>query len=95
LKFGPFIAIQNHEGSGFSAQVAPICTAGESSPQITQRAGQWQGSLPAVSAWRSYRTRFGTCKLPTGRRQGSISSDLAMVYRKSERAPAIVRLSIS
>jgi hypothetical protein len=40
LKFGPFIAFQNHEGSGFSAQVAPIRTAGGSSPQITQRAGQ-------------------------------------------------------
>nr|WP_249158002.1 LysR substrate-binding domain-containing protein [Bradyrhizobium jicamae] len=97
LKSEPFVAVQIQEGSGFNAQVAQICAAGGLSPQITQRAGQFTALAGLVAGG------LGVAFVPDSLRKLRIDevvyrplakvnqhSDLAMVYRKSERAPAVV-----
>jgi DNA-binding transcriptional LysR family regulator len=97
LKSEPFVAVQIQEGSGFNAQVAQICSAGGLLPQVTQRAGQFTALAGLVAGG------LGVAFVPDSLRRLQISdvvyrplakvrqqSDLAMVYRKSERAPAVV-----
>jgi len=97
LKSEPFVAVQIQEGSGFNAQVAQICAAGGLSPQIAQRAGQFTALAGLVAGG------LGVAFVPDSLRKLRIDdvvyrplakinqqSDLAMVYRKSERAPAVV-----
>jgi DNA-binding transcriptional LysR family regulator len=97
LKSEPFVAVQIQEGSGFNAQVAQICAAGGLSPQITQRAGQFTALAGLVAGG------LGVAFVPDSLRHLQIAdvayrplaninqqSDLAMVYRKSERAPAVI-----
>ncbi|MDA9433721.1 LysR substrate-binding domain-containing protein [Bradyrhizobium sp. CCBAU 51627] len=97
LKSEPFVAVQIQEGSGFNAQVAQICAAGGLSPQITQRAGQFTALAGLVAGG------LGVAFVPDSLRKLRIDdvvyrplakvnqqSDLAMVYRKAERAPAVV-----
>jgi DNA-binding transcriptional LysR family regulator len=97
LKSEPFVAVQIQEGSGFNAQVAQICAAGGLSPQIAQRAGQFTALAGLVAGG------LGVAFVPDSLRNLRIDdvvyrplarvsqqSDLAMVYRKSERAPAVV-----
>jgi DNA-binding transcriptional LysR family regulator len=96
LKSEPFVAVQIQEGSGFNAQVAQICAKGGLSPQITQRAGQFTALAGLVAGG------LGVAFVPDSLRHLQIAdvvyrplakinqhSDLAMVYRKSERAPAV------
>jgi DNA-binding transcriptional LysR family regulator len=97
LQSEPFVAVQIQEGSGFNAQVAQICAAGGLLPQITQRAGQFTALAGLVAGG------LGVAFVPDSLRKLRIDdvvyrplakinqqSDLAMVYRKSERAPAVV-----
>jgi len=97
LKSETFVAVQIQEGSGFNAQVAQICAAGGVSPQITQRAGQFTALAGLVAGG------LGVAFVPDSLRHLQIAdvayrplaginqlSDLAMVYRKSERAPAVI-----
>ena len=97
LKSEPFVAVQIQEGSGFNAQVAQICVKGGLSPQITQRAGQFTALAGLVAGG------LGVAFVPDSLRHLQIAdvvyrplaninqySDLAMVYRKSERAPAVI-----
>jgi DNA-binding transcriptional LysR family regulator len=97
LKSESFVAVQIQEGSGFNAQVAQICAAGGLSPQITQRAGQFTALAGLVAGG------LGLAFVPDSLRHLQIAdvvyrplskidqrSELAMVYRKSERAPAVV-----
>ena len=97
LKSEPFVAVQIQEGSGFNAQVAQICAKGGLSPQITQRAGQFTALAGLVAGG------LGVAFVPDSLRHLQIAdvvyrplakinqhSDLAMVYRKSERAPAVI-----
>jgi DNA-binding transcriptional LysR family regulator len=96
LKSEPFVAVQIQEGSGFNAQVAQICAKGGLLPQITQRAGQFTALAGLVAGG------LGVAFVPDSLRHLQIAdvvyrplakinqhSDLAMVYRKSERAPAV------
>ena len=97
LKSETFVAVQIQEGSGFNAQVAQICATGGLSPQITQRAGQFTALAGLVAGG------LGVAFVPDSLRHLQIAdvayrplaginqhSDLAMVYRKSERAPAVI-----
>src|SRR6266536_2604517 len=97
LKSQPFVAVQIQEGSGFNAQVAKICAAGGLSPQITQRAGQFTALAVLVAGG------LGVAFVHDSLRHLQIAdvvyrplakinqhSDLAMVYRKLERAPAVI-----
>jgi DNA-binding transcriptional LysR family regulator len=97
LKSEPFVAVQIQEGSGFNAQVAQICATGGLTPQITQRAGQFTALAGLVAGG------LGVAFVPDSLRHLQIAdvtyrplakinqqSYLAMVYRKSERAPAVV-----
>jgi DNA-binding transcriptional LysR family regulator len=97
LKSEPFVAVQIQEGSGFNAQVAKLCSAGGLLPQVTQRAGQFTALAGLVAGG------LGIAFVPDSLRNLRIAdvvyrplakinqqSDLAMVYRKSERAPAVV-----
>jgi DNA-binding transcriptional LysR family regulator len=97
LKSEKFVAVQIQEGSGFNAQVAQICAAGGLSPQITQRAGQFTALAGLVAGG------LGVAFVPDSLRHLQIAdvayrplakinqlSDLAMIYRKSERAPAVI-----
>lgn len=97
LKSEPFVAVQIQEGSGFNAQVAQICAAGGLTPRITQFAGQFTALAGLVAGG------LGVAFVPDSLRHLQIpdvvyrplakidqQSDLAMAYRKSERAPAVV-----
>ena len=85
------------ECHGFNAQVAQLCAAGGLAPQITQRAGQFTALAGLVAGG------LGVAFVPDPLRHLQIAdvvyrplakinqlSDLAMVYRKSERAPAVI-----
>ncbi|MDF2119061.1 LysR family substrate-binding domain-containing protein [Roseiarcaceae bacterium H3SJ34-1] len=97
LEAEPFVAVQIQEGSGFNAQVARICADGGLSLQITQRAGQFTALAGLVAGG------LGVAFVPDSLRHLQIAdvvyrplakinqqSELAMAYRKSERAPAVV-----
>ncbi|MDB5608456.1 MAG: hypothetical protein JWP25_5356 [Bradyrhizobium sp.] len=97
LKDEPFVAMQIQEGVGFNAQVAEICATGGLSPQVTQRAGQFVALAGMVAGG------LGIAFVPGSLRHLQIpdvvyrplseiteQSDLAVIFRKSERAPAVV-----
>ncbi len=92
-----FVAVQIQEGVGFNAQVAEMCATAGLSPQITQRAGQFVALAGMVAGG------LGVAFVPDSLRHLQIpdvayrplagstqQSDLAIVYRKSEWAPAVV-----
>ena len=97
LKREQFVAVQIQEGVGFNAQVAILCAKAGLSPQITQRAGQFTALAGMVAGG------LGLAFVPSSVRNLKIpdvvyrplanisqESNLAMVYRKSERAAAIL-----
>jgi DNA-binding transcriptional LysR family regulator len=97
LKDEPFVAVQIQEGVGFNAQVAELCALGGLSPKVTQRAGQFVTLAGMVAGG------LGVAFVPNSLRHLQIpdvvyrplaeitqQSDLAVVFRKSERAPAVV-----
>jgi DNA-binding transcriptional LysR family regulator len=97
LKTEPFVAVQIQEGSGFNAQVAEMCATSGLTPNITQHAGQFTALAGLVAGG------LGIAFVPDSLRHLQIAdvayrplakikqqSDLAMVYRKSERAPAVL-----
>jgi DNA-binding transcriptional LysR family regulator len=97
LKDEPFVAVQIQEGVGFNAQVAELCAMGGLSPKITQRAGQFVTLVGMVAGG------LGVAFVPDSLRHLQIpdvvyrplaeiaqQSDLAVIFRKSERAPAVV-----
>lgn len=99
LKSEQFVAVQIQEGIGFNAQVAILCAKAGLSPQITHRAGQFTALAGMVAGG------LGLAFVPSSVRNLKIpdvvyrplanisqESNLAMVYRKSERAPAILAL---
>ena len=99
LKEEPFVAMQIHEGVGFNAQVAEICATGGLSPRVAQRAGQFVALAGMVAGG------LGIAFVPDSLRHLQIpdvvyrplaeieeQSSLAVVFRKSERAPAVVAL---
>jgi DNA-binding transcriptional LysR family regulator len=97
LKREQFVAVQIQEGVGFNAQVAELCTVAGLIPHITQRAGQFTALAGMVAGG------LGLAFVPSSVKNLKIpdvvyrplansnqQSDLAMVYRKSERAPAVL-----
>lgn len=97
LKKEPFVAVQIQEGVGFNAQVAEICAMGGLTPNVTQRAGQFVALVGMVAGG------LGVAFVPGSLRHLQIpdveyrplaniaqQSDLAVVFRKSDRAPAVV-----
>lgn len=97
LRDEPFVAVQIQEGVGFNAQVAELCASGGLSPKVTQRAGQFVTLAGMVAGG------LGVAFVPNSLRHLQIpgvvyrpladisqQSDLAVVFRKSERAPAVV-----
>jgi DNA-binding transcriptional LysR family regulator len=95
----PFIATEFQEGVGFHAQVAAICRAGRVTPRITQRGRQFAAIASLVSAG------LGVAFVPDSLRNLRFPNvvyrpladvkgvtDLALVFRKSEQAPAVVSL---
>jgi DNA-binding transcriptional LysR family regulator len=92
-----FIATQFQEGVGFYAQVAAICRAGNLTPRITQRGRQFAAIGSLVGAG------LGVAFVPDSVRNlrfpnvvyrplagASGFTDLALVFRKAEQAPAVV-----
>jgi DNA-binding transcriptional LysR family regulator len=92
-----FIATQFQEGVGFYAQVAAICRAGELTPRITQRGRQFGAIASLVGAG------LGVAFVPDSVRNLRLpnvvyrplagakgTTDLALVFRRSEQAPAVV-----
>jgi DNA-binding transcriptional LysR family regulator len=92
-----FVGLQIHDGVGFNAQVAELCAAGGLSPKVRQRAGQFVALAGMVAGG------LGLAFAPDSLRHLRISgvayrplddmaeqSSLAVVYRKSERAPAVL-----
>ncbi len=97
LRDEPFVAVQIQEGVGFNAQVAELCAMGGLSPKVVQRAGQFVTLAGMVAGG------LGIAFVPDSLRHLQIpdvvyrplaeiaqQSDLAVVFRKSERAPAVV-----
>jgi DNA-binding transcriptional LysR family regulator len=97
LKGEQFVAVQIQEGVGFNAQVAELCTVAGLTPHITQRAGQFTALAGMVAGG------LGLAFVPSSVKNLKIpdvvyrplansnqQSDLAMVHRKSERAPAVL-----
>jgi DNA-binding transcriptional LysR family regulator len=97
LRDEPFVAVQIQEGVGFNAQVAELCAMGGLSPKVTQRAGQFVTLAGMVAGG------LGVAFVPDSLRHLQIpdvvyrplaeiaqQSELAVVFRKSERAPAVV-----
>lgn len=92
----PFVGLQIHDGVGFNAQVADICATGGLSPKVRLRAGQLVALAGMVAGG------LGIAFVPDSLRHLHIpdvvyrpldamneQSNLAVVYRKSERAPAV------
>jgi DNA-binding transcriptional LysR family regulator len=97
LRNEPFVAVQIQEGVGFNAQVAELCAVAGLTPQITQRAGQFTALVGMVAGG------LGLAFVPSSVKNLKIpdvvyrpvsnsdqKSDLAMVHRKSERAPVLL-----
>jgi DNA-binding transcriptional LysR family regulator len=97
LRNEPFVAVQIPEGVGFNAQVAELCAVAGLTPQITQRAGQFTALAGMVAGG------LGLAFVPSSVKNLKIpdvvyrplansdqKSDLAMVHRKSERAPVLL-----
>jgi DNA-binding transcriptional LysR family regulator len=97
LRNEPFVAVQIQEGVGFNAQVAELCAVAGLTPQITQRAGQFTALAGMVAGG------LGLAFVPSSVKNLKIpdvvyrplansdqKSDLAMVHRKSERAPVLL-----
>ena len=93
----PFVGLQIHDGVGFNAQVADICATGGLSPKVRLRAGQLVALAGMVAGG------LGIAFVPDSLRHLHIpdvvyrpltdmkeQSNLAVVFRKSERAPAVV-----
>jgi len=93
----PFIAMRHMEGVGFHAQVDDICRRHQFLPRITQRAQQFAAVASLVGAG------LGVALAPASIRNLSLPnvsfrpiagvkemSALALVFRKSEQAPAVV-----
>jgi DNA-binding transcriptional LysR family regulator len=93
----PFIAMRHMEGVGFHAQVEEICRRHQFVPRITQRAQQFGAIASLVGA------RLGVALVPASIRNLSLFNvtlrpladvkevtTLALVFRKSEQAPAVV-----
>jgi DNA-binding transcriptional LysR family regulator len=93
----PFVGLQIHDGVGFNAQVAEMCATGGLSPKVRLRAGQLVALAGMVAG------RLGVAFVPDSLRHLHIPdvayrpidgmkehSDLAVVFRKSERAPAVM-----
>jgi DNA-binding transcriptional LysR family regulator len=93
----PFVGMQIHDGVGFNAQVAEICATGGLSPLVRQRAGQFVALVGMVAGG------LGVAFVPDSLRHLQIpdvvyralndvaeQSTLAVVSRKSERAPAVM-----
>jgi DNA-binding transcriptional LysR family regulator len=93
----PFIAMRHMEGVGFHAQVDDICRQHQFIPRITQRAQQFAAVASLVGAG------LGVALVPASIRNLSLPnitfrplagikemSKLALVFRKSEQAPAVV-----
>jgi DNA-binding transcriptional LysR family regulator len=92
----PFVGLQIHDGVGFNAQVADICATGGLSPKVRLRAGQLVALAGMVAGG------LGIAFVPDSLRHLHIpdvvyrpldamneQSNLAVVFRKSERAPAV------
>jgi DNA-binding transcriptional LysR family regulator len=97
LKDEPFVAMQIQEGVGFNAQVAEICAKGGLTPRVAQRATQFVALAGMVAGG------LGIAFVPESLRHLQIpdivyrplteiseQSNLAMAFRKSERAPAVM-----
>jgi DNA-binding transcriptional LysR family regulator len=97
LRNEQFVAVQIQEGVGFNAQVAELCAVAGLTPQITQRAGQFTALVGMVAGG------LGLAFVPSSVKNLKIpdvvyrpvsnsdqKSDLAMVHRKSERAPVLL-----
>jgi DNA-binding transcriptional LysR family regulator len=96
LKEERFVAVQIQEGVGFNAHVAELCTTSGLFPQIIQRAGQFVALAGMVAGG------LGVAFVPDSLRHLRIPdvcyrsleitqyTELAILYRKSERAPAVV-----
>ena len=97
LRNEQFVAVQIQEGIGFNAQVADLCAVAGLTPQIAQRAGQFTALAGMVAGG------LGLAFVPRSMKNLKIpdvayrplanfdqQSDLAMVHRKSERAPAVL-----
>jgi DNA-binding transcriptional LysR family regulator len=93
----PFIAMRHMEGVGFHAQVDDICRQHRFVPRITQRAQQFAAVASLVGAG------LGVALVPASIRNLSLPnivfrpladikelSTLALVFRKSELAPAVL-----
>jgi len=94
----PFVGLRRiHDGVGFNAQVAEICAAGGLSPKVQQRADQLVALVGMVAGG------LGIAFVPDSLRCLHIAdvvyrplddmaeeSNLAVVFRKSERAPAVI-----
>jgi DNA-binding transcriptional LysR family regulator len=96
LKQERFVAVEIQEGVGFNAQVAELCTTSGLSPQIVQRAGQFVALAGMVAGG------LGVAFVPDSLRHLQLPdicyrplemvqyTELAILFRKSERAPAVV-----
>jgi DNA-binding transcriptional LysR family regulator len=93
----PFVGLRIHDGVGFNAQVAEICAMGGLSPKVWQRADQLVALAGMVAGG------LGIAFVPDSLRCLHIAdvvyrslddmaeeSNLAVVFRKSERAPAVI-----
>lgn len=92
-----FITTYFEEGVGFHAQVAAMCRAAELTPRITQRGRQFAAITSLVGAG------LGVAFVPDTLRNLRVpnviyrplegakgTSDLALIFRRSEQAPAVV-----
>jgi DNA-binding transcriptional LysR family regulator len=93
----PFVGLQIHDGVGFNAQVAEICAKGGLSPKVRQRAGQFvalagmvAGGLGIAFVPESLRNLHITDVVYRPLNDLAEPSNLAVVFRKSERAPAVI-----
>jgi len=97
LKEEPFVAMQIQEGIGFNAQVAEICAKGGLTPRVAQRATQFVALAGMVAGG------LGIAFVPESLQHVQIpdivyrplteiteQSILAIAFRKSERAPAVM-----
>jgi DNA-binding transcriptional LysR family regulator len=97
LRDEPFVAMQIQEGIGFNAQVAEICAKGGLTPRVAQRATQFVALAGLVAGG------LGIAFVPESLKHVQIpdivyrplteiteQSKLAMAFRKSERAPAVM-----
>jgi DNA-binding transcriptional LysR family regulator len=93
----PFVGLRIHDGVGFNAQIAEICATGSLSPKVRQRADQLVALAGMVAGG------LGIAFVPDSLRClhiGDIAyrpvdditeeSSLAVVFRKFERAPAVI-----